>query len=260
MAIITLLTDFGTRDHYVAAMKGVIHRIAPRVSIVDITHEISAQNILEAAFTLRQSLIWYPTGTVHVAVVDPGVGSSRCILAGRYSGQIVLAPDNGLLSLLHRDLRLEELYSVEQERFFLPNVSSTFHGRDIFAPVAAHIASGLRLSMLGPRVRELEVLPLASPKRSGDEIRGCVLHVDRFGNLITNIGIEMLANDMRRGKSFCVRVADRDVGPICNNYSNVDHGELLALIGSSGTIEISVNGGNAAQMLNAKIQTEVVVR
>ncbi len=260
MGIITLLTDFGTRDHYVASMKGVIYCKAPRATVVDITHEISAHNIIEAAFVLRHSIVWYPTGTVHVAVVDPGVGSSRRILVGRYDGQIVLAPDNGLLSIVHRDLQLDELYVVEQERYFLPHVSGTFHGRDIFAPVAAHLATGLRLSMLGGRVGEPNVLPLASPKQSGDEIRGCVLYIDRFGNLITNIGASMIANELRRGESLVVYVGEKNVGPIRNSYGDVGQGELLALIGSSGTVEISVNTGRASDFLCVDVQPEVIVR
>ncbi len=260
MAIITLLTDFGTQDHYVAVMKGVILRMAPRAGIVDVTHDIGPQNVLQAAFVLRQTIAWYPPNTVHVAVVDPGVGSSRRILAGRYGGQIVIAPDNGLLSLVHRDMRLEELYAVEQERYFLPNRSSTFHGRDIFAPVAAHVATGLRLPMLGSAVKDLAIIPTASAKPVDGGVAGCVMHVDRFGNLVTNIDVEMLGPLTRGGRMLGVHVGDRDLGVIRNSYGDVDEGVVLALIGSSRTVEISVNGGRADEALGVGVGADVVVR
>ena len=158
MSLITLITDFGTRDYYVGAMKGVILQIDPQATIVDITHDIEPHNVVHGAFVLRQSLPWFPQRTVHVVVVDPGVGSDRRILAGKYDGQVVLAPDNGLISLVHRELPLEEIYAVQNTQYFRNPVSRTFHGRDILAPVAAYVATGLSLDKLGPAADRVEVL------------------------------------------------------------------------------------------------------
>ncbi|UCF32967.1 MAG: SAM-dependent chlorinase/fluorinase, partial [Phycisphaerales bacterium] len=144
MTLVTLTTDFGTRDPYVGVMKGVILSMAPKAKVVDITHDIEAHNIAEAAFVLRSIWPWYPEGTVHVAVVDPGVGSERRVLLGRYEGRYVIAPDNGLITLVHRSLRLEEMRVVENRRYLLPHTSGTFHGRDIMAPVAAHMVNGVK--------------------------------------------------------------------------------------------------------------------
>ncbi len=188
MPLITLLTDFGTSDYYVAAIKGVLLQVAPTVAVVDVTHDIGPQDVVGAAMVLRQVWPWFPPGTVHLAVVDPGVGSKRRIIAGRYNGQYVVAPDNGLVSMVHRELRVEAMHLVENRRYMLPRISATFQGRDIMAPVASHLAAGLPIGRLGPATDRLEIIPIATPTKLEDHtLVGEVLCVDRFGNLVTNI-------------------------------------------------------------------------
>lgn len=259
MSIIALLTDFGLRDHYVAAMRGVILQINPKVTLVDVCHEIAPQDVLHGAFVLRQVLPYYPAETIFVAVVDPGVGSSRRILAARYSGRVVLAPDNGLLTLLHRDAELQEMRVVENRRYFASSLSTTFHGRDIFAPVAAHISRGVALREFGPPADRIHILNVACPTRNPDNsISGQVIIVDRFGNLITNISeLDISAARAPHRGHYEVFVGDRPVGPIRITYSDVGPGEPLALIGSSQLLEIAINGGNAAQQLTASPGTAV---
>lgn len=262
MSIIALMTDFGTRDHYVAAMKGVILQINPKVTLVDISHEIGAQDLYHGAFVLRQSLPYFPAGTILAAVVDPGVGSSRRILAGRYHDRIVLAPDNGILSLVHRDADLQEIRSVENRRFFASTISSTFHGRDIFAPVAAHLSRGVSLSELGPPADRLEILDLPKPHfHPNGSIDGRIVLVDRFGNLISNIS-EVDLSPLRRSSAGVkdVQVAGRSVGPIRDTYSDVPAGQPLALVGSSQMLEIAVSAGSAATVLGAGVGTPIEVR
>ncbi len=258
---ITLITDFGDKDYYVGAMKGVILRIAAEATIVDITHRIDSHNIVHGAFILRHTVGWYPPQTVHVAVVDPGVGSGRRILAARYSGQIVIVPDNGLISLVHRDLQLEEMYSVENSHYFPGPVSRTFHGRDIIAPVAAHVASGVRLSQLGPSAGQIDVLQLPTPTRLHPVgLRGCVLYVDHFGNLVTNISADDLAGVCRSKLEIQVHLGDAGIGPIRATYSDVPLHEPVAMVGSSRMVEIAVNCGRASDRFAAGVDTPVVLR
>jgi S-adenosyl-L-methionine hydrolase (adenosine-forming) len=250
MAIIALMTDFGMRDHFVATMKGVILQIDPRALIVDVTHEVDPQQVYEAAFTLRQAFPYFPEHTIFVAVVDPTVGTSRRILAARYSNRILLVPDNGVITLIHRDAELQEMRLVENRRFMAGSLSSTFHGRDIFAPVAAHLSKGARLGELGPMADSLELLELAKPAHTGDgALTGEVVYVDRFGNLITNISALDLSAANTPGHTHRVRVEGRDVGPIRIAYADVPAGECVALIGSTEMLEIAVNQGSAHERL-----------
>ncbi|MHC4234103.1 MAG: SAM hydrolase/SAM-dependent halogenase family protein [Planctomycetota bacterium] len=261
MPVITLLTDFGTRDHYVAAMKGVILQIAPQVTVVDISHEIDPQDIVRAAFVLRQIWSWYPPDTVHLAVVDPGVGSDRRIIAGRYVGQYVVAPDNGLISMVHRELRVEAVCVVDNRNYMLPSISATFHGRDIMAPVAAHLATGVAIHNLGPPTSHVEVLKLAAPQRAADQrVIGQVLCADRFGNLITNITRQDLLVTFKHRRDPKVYLGQACVGPIRTSYHEVATGEPLALFGSSDHLEISVNCGSAAGTLSPLPEANVEVR
>ncbi|MEE9293482.1 MAG: SAM-dependent chlorinase/fluorinase [Phycisphaerae bacterium] len=261
MQPITLITDFGSRDHYAGAMKGVILSTASKATIVDITHEIGAHEIVHGAFVLRQTIDWFPVGTVHVAVVDPGVGSRRRILAGRYNGRIVIAPDNGLITLVHRDMRLEEIYSVENTRYFPGPVSATFHGRDIMAPVAAHVASGVALSQLGPPAGRIELLQLPEPERLEPVgLCGSVLYVDHFGNLVTNINTDRLAHTYRHKTEIEVYVGEVSIGPVRATYSDVNLHEPLAMVGSSNMLEIAVNCGRADERFDARAGTFVSLR
>ncbi|MEP0842084.1 MAG: SAM-dependent chlorinase/fluorinase, partial [Phycisphaerae bacterium] len=198
-----------------------------------------------------------------VAVVDPGVGGSRRILAARYSGRVVLAPDNGLVTMLHRDAELEELRFVESRRYFAAQISNTFHGRDIFAPVAAHLSRGVPLSQLGPPADRIEVLNVPRPVLHPDGgIEGQVLTIDRFGNLITNISdIDLsAARSPHRGKPYEVTLGEQVIGPLRVTYGEVAPGSPLALIGSARLLEIAVNGGSAAERFSAGVGASVRLR
>lgn len=261
MAIIALMTDFGTRDHYVAAMKGFILQLNPKVTIVDVCHDIGSQDLFHGAFVLRQTLPYFPAGTIFVAVVDPTVGSRRRILAARYNDRIILAPDNGLLTMVHRDADLQELRILENRRFFASVLSRTFHGRDVFAPVAAHLTRGVRLDQLGPGADRIELLDLPRPERRQDgTIGGQVILTDRFGNLITNISQLDLSAASTARRELHAFLNDQDLGPIRGTYADAAPGEPLALVGSAQMLEIAVNGGNAAEQLNAGRATPVELR
>lgn len=247
--VITLLTDFGHRDVYVGVIHGVILGIAPHARIVDLSHEVAPQAVAEAAFLLDSAAPYFPWGTIHIAVVDPGVGSDRRILCARTTRATYLAPDNGLLArVLERDPP-SRLISVENASFFLPRVSSTFHGRDKFAPVAAHLACGLDPRELGPEVQEIKPLPMPRPRElAPGRLAGEVIHVDRFGNVVTNVG-ELYA---ARGVSLA-RLGGHEVrGPVCRAYADREEGAALLIFGSSGFLEVSVRGGDAAREMGVK--------
>ena len=261
MKVITLTSDFGEADHYIACMKGVILHHAPDARIIDVTHSIQPHDVVHGAFVLRQIFEYFPIGTIHVAVVDPGVGTSRRLIGARYEGQTFLAPDNGLVSLIHRDFKIEELRSIENHRLFGPVVSATFHGRDILAPVAGHLARGTRLEAVGPLIPELEILNLDRPTAlPNGGVEGQVLYVDRFGNLISNISATDLAASIGIARNLNVYVGPLRVGPLRTTYADVAPGEIVALIGSTGMLEIAVNQGNATVQLRAVPGTIVVVR
>ncbi|HEX6938497.1 MAG TPA: SAM-dependent chlorinase/fluorinase [Longimicrobiales bacterium] len=254
MGRITLLTDFGTADGYVAAMKGVIAAIAPDAAIDDATHDIPPADIEAAALALARYWRLYPPGTVHVAVVDPGVGSDRRAIAARVDGRLFVAPDNGILSCVLGEAQAEAIVAIEARRFLRAEISPTFHGRDVFAPVAAHLARGAPLDALGPRVSAPVLLSLPRAERTGEGIRGRVIHVDRFGNLLTNIPGAWLEAGAR------VAVDGVDVGGVHRTYADVAPGHTLALVGSSGMVEVSVRGGSAADALRATRGSPVTIR
>lgn len=257
--IITLTTDYGTRDHYVGAIKGVILGISPDVRLVDITHDIEPHNIQHAAFVLRQIWSWYPEDTVHLVIVDPGVGTDRRIILGRYDGRYVVAPDNGLISSVHREFSPEAMHVVEDQRFMLAQCSTTFHGRDIMAPVTAHLANGVRLREFGRATDRVELLTTEHrATQTDDGISGSILYVDRFGTLITNVNAEQLAR-AGSGGAWHVVVNDDPVGPVRLKFADVQPGEPLALIGSSGLLEIAVNRGSAVDRFGASATVRVAV-
>lgn len=261
MQIITLITDYGTRDQYVGALKGVILSIAPSVRVVDITHDIEPHNVLHGAFVLWQIHPWYPRGTIHLVVVDPGVGSDRRIILGRYGGQHVIAPDNGLVTLIHREMPVEAVYVVENRRYFLPHISTTFHGRDIMAPVAAHLANGLDPRECGRGTDRLEILPVAyRAEVDGDVVRGSVLYADRFGTLITNINEDQLPVSRVGPCKFDVLVNGTNIGPVRSAFFDVAQGEPVALIGSSGMLEIAINRGSAVERFGPAAAVRIEVR
>ncbi|RMG16083.1 MAG: hypothetical protein D6731_06885 [Planctomycetota bacterium] len=254
--VITLLTDFGTRDVYAGVMRGVIANLAPRARVIDLTHEVRPQAVADAAFLLEAAAPYFPWGTVHVAVVDPGVGSERRILCARTSRATYLAPDNGLLSrVLERDPPAR-VVSVENRVYFLPEVSHTFHGRDIFAPVAAHLAQGLDPCRLGPEVDA--IVPLELPRareREPGVIEAHIIYADRFGNLVSDVAVGDVPA-IAEAELGGVRIA----GPLCKRYVDRDPGQLLLLEGSTGLLEVSVNQGSAQEALGAAVGDELILR
>lgn len=261
MSTITLMTDFGEADHYAACMKGVILQLCPTAQIVDVTHTIPPHDVVRGAFVLRQIFDFFPEGTIHVGVVDPGVGTTRRLIAAAYQGQVILAPDNGLVSLIHRDFEIEELRAIANARLFRQDVSATFHGRDVLAPVAGHLARGMGLVNVGPIIDQLEILNLDAPTMlPNGGVEGQVLYVDHFGNLITNVSEADLATELSRKSNFDVYVGPLRVGPLRTTYADVNPGEIVALFGSTGMLEVAINQGNAAAQLRASPGTIVVVR
>jgi S-adenosylmethionine hydrolase len=250
MPIMTFTTDFGHRDGYVACMHGVALGIAPDARLVDVSHAIEPQNVLHGAYVLAQVLPWFPPASVHVVVVDPGVGTARRVLAVRAAGQLIVAPDNGLLSLVHHHRWVEAVHVVENPALVLPRVSKTFHGRDVMTPVGAHLVRGFPLAQVGPATDHMEILQLAHPRHDEDgACHGTVVHRDRFGNLVSNISDQDIARVNRRRPDARVRLADRDIGPVRTTYGEVSAGQPLALVGSTGMLEIAINQGSAASQL-----------
>jgi hypothetical protein len=242
-------------------MKGAILSIAPDVNLVDVTHDIEPQNLMQAAFVLRQAWPAFPPETIHVVVVDPTVGSDRRILAARYNGRTVLAPDNGVISLVHRDGQVEAIHVIEQRNLFAASVSATFHGRDIFAPVAARLAGGMPLADVGPATDRITTFAIPHPHPHLDgSIEGEVIYVDTFGNLVTNLTPQELKRTSPTRNSWNVTLRDRHIGPVRHTYADVPAGEPLALIGSTGWLEIAVNGGSAADALDAVAGATVLIR
>jgi len=246
--VITLSTDFGLEDPYVGVMKGVILGINPRARIVDLTHALSHHRLKEAAFILSSAYAYFPPGTVHLAIVDPGVGGERRILVVHDRQGIWIAPDNGILTLVLRNHPRADIFHLTNRKFFLKEISSTFHGRDIMAPTAAHISLGTPPDALGEKVHDPVLLEFPEPQQTEDRLLGQVLWADHFGNLITNINREMIVRTNPEGRPT-VRIDGRTIGRIHSTYSDVPREALLALIGSTGYLEIACNQGRAADRL-----------
>jgi len=263
--IITLLTDFGVESTYPAQMKGVILERLPDAVLVDLTHGVRPHDVRTGAFMLASSVSAFPKGTVHLAVVDPGVGGRRRVLAAEADGHLYVAPDNGLLTLVGQGRRLfgaerptGRVVAVEDQTHFRRTVSSTFHGRDVFAPLAAALAGGAALETLGPAIDDFERFDLPLPEREGPIICGEVLYVDPFGNLVTNVAGAMLAGV--DPSAVEVLACGAVIRGLCRAYCDVPPGILLAYIGSAGLLEIAVNQQSAAVRLGADIGTRVTVR
>jgi S-adenosyl-L-methionine hydrolase (adenosine-forming) len=250
-AIITLTTDFGVGSRYVAALKGVVLSINPHATIVDISHNISPQDIMAAAVVLEETCFSFPPGTIHVAVVDPGVGSDRRIVYVQVRAQQFIAPDNGLLSRLAIRERPAKIIDITDRRFWLADVSSTFHGRDIMAPVAARLSLGLSPDELGPPLDRLTVLPWPEVQRVANQINGEVIEVDSFGNLITNITSEMLQGTPTN-ESVTVTCDEHETQGIFTTYSDQPPMTLVALVGSGNKLELAIVDDNASIMLGVK--------
>jgi S-adenosylmethionine hydrolase len=249
--IVTLLTDFGLQDHYVAAMKGVMLGVNPRLSFVDISHLIPPQDIRSGAFRLGQAYPCFPAGTIHLAVVDPGVGTDRKAVVASAAGQFFVAPDNGILSwVFHRETKVD-LREVTAEHYFRKPVSSTFHGRDIFAPVAAWISRDIPLHQFGPEYQTPVRLEFPALKRvEGGLLEGAVLAVDGFGNLVTNLKPEDVPPCDPSGSWPCgIFAGRREIGRFRNTFGEGEAGEIFVIPGSSGYLEIVMRNGSAASAL-----------
>ena len=255
---IVLLTDFGTRDWYVAALKGVLAARAPAARIIDLTHEVPPQDVATGAFLLSAASPWFPRGTIFVAVVDPGVGSRRRLLAVASAGRYFLGPDNGLLALsLQHDPRAR-IIELTNRRFWLTPVSRTFHGRDILAPVAAHLARGVALHQLGLRRPSLQPLPRSAARRHGRGVTGVIIHIDAFGNLITNLDAAACGVSARVHRCT-VQVRRRRI-PVVSSYADGRPGQPIAVVNSLGLLEVAVFQGSAAGQLRARRGDRVELR
>jgi hypothetical protein len=249
MPIITLTTDFGQSDGYVGIMKGVILGILPAAQLVDLSHEIEPQNVRQAAYVLAQATPYFPTGAVHLVVVDPGVGSARRPIAVKTTGAAFVGPDNGVLTPA-LDEPSARAWELNRPEYWLPAVESTFHGRDLFAPCAAHLARGVCPDELGSPISDPVRLALPSPTRFADgSVHGEVVAVDRFGNLITNIPGAWLAGE---GARWRCRIAGREIAGLRRTYSDAAEGELMLLVSSGDTVEIAVRNGSAAGVLGVR--------
>lgn len=269
MAIITLTTDFGTADAYVAAMKGVIWSVAPQVQIADISHDIRPQDLAHGAFVFRHAFEYFPPGAIHVVVVDPGVGTPRRLIAARAAGHFILAPDNGVLTLVAQDFLMNEVRAITRRDWFRPAPAATFHGRDILAPVAARLASGAPFDEIGPAIAEpLKSLSLPPPEVAPDgALVGCIIQIDRFGNLISNLRRWTIDDwSARRGiQTATVRLrtanaGDINVGTISHTYADANPGDPLALFGSNAdALEIAIRDGSAAAHFKATVGAIIVL-
>ena len=243
--LITLTTDFGTSDWFVGTMKGVITGIAPATRVIDITHKVPPGDLVDGTFTLAASSSYFPSGTIHVAVVDPGVGSSRRAVALRTRHAIFIGPDNGVLSWAVREQQVEEVRLLNNENWFLDPVSDTFHGRDIFAPAAAHLAAGACFEEVGDQVEDFVCLPWPKVKQEGNTLRGEVVYIDHFGNAISNLPASAFPPAILE-KGLLATTYGGHTLPLHHCYDDVPCGQPLTILGSSGLLELCLNGGNFA--------------
>ena len=260
MPVITLLTDFGSADYFVGAMKGVILSINPGATIVDITHEIPPQDIETGAFNLLSCYRQFPAGTIHVAVVDPGVGSDRRAIVIECADQLFVGPDNGLFSWICEREKNWTATQITNHKFFRKPVSNTFHGRDIFAPVAAALSAGHQPHEFGPPITDLAKLPsLETATPNENTVDGRIIHVDRFGNCVTNFTRETLAS---RGAAMSWRIIlnDHEIDSFRSFFADSSFDEVFAIVGSAGFIELCVRNGSAAELLNIQRGQRVQLR
>ena len=260
MAFITLLSDFGLASGYPAAMRGVVLSICPTAQIVDISHDVERHHVRAGAFLLWMVAPYFPEKTVHCAVIDPGVGTARRPIVIESGGQFFVGPDNGLLVPAAERLGRCTVFHIQNERLFRAPVSRTFHGRDIFAPVAAHLANGLSLKELGPQITDYKKLSFGEGVRHGRVLEGEIIYIDTFGNLITNIPGELLL-DLVPGSSLVVEVSRKAAAArYARTYGEVEQGELIVTVGSHGQVEIATNLGNAAGRLRAHMGETVLIK
>ena len=259
MPIITLTTDFGAEDWFTGTMKGVILSGNPRATLVDISHTIPAGDIRAGAFALAAACRFFPRGTVHLAVVDPGVGSNRDMIAVRTRDYFFVGPDNGLLSWALAKESVRCVHRLENPRYFLSPVSRTFQGRDVFAPVAAHLSRGVPIAKLGPCVSDYQAIQFPAVVQRAGQLVGEILRVDHFGNAITNIPGDLLGSGVASAVQIKVATRQRPL-PMVEFYGAVPKGTPVAIIGSTGFLEIAINDGNAAARLRLKVGGQVIVQ
>jgi S-adenosylmethionine hydrolase len=252
--MIALLTDFGTQDYFVGAVKGAIFSINERANVVDITHEISPQDISAASFTLRACYKNFPPGTIFFAVVDPGVGSDRRAILVVAENYYFVAPDNGLLSFVFDEKRNFRVFELTERKFFAETVSRTFHGRDIFAPVAAHLSKGALPKDFGAEIKDYIHLKTAAPRVVSErKIEAEIIHADRFGNLITNLKQSDLP------ENFALEIGEKTINKLQTFFGEADKGELFMIMGSAGFLEIAAFQDSAANLLKAKVSQKITI-
>ncbi len=258
--IITLTTDFGTRDYYAGATKAAVLAINPNARLVDISHEIPPGDVRYGAYMIAQTCPYFPSGTVHLVVVDPGVGGNRRPIALQSDAGTFVGPDNGIFTSLFENYRVDMVVEIKEKRYYHEEVSPTFHGRDIFAPVSAHLSLGsIDLRDLGSPVEDPVMLERNEPAAGKDVIHGSIIRCDRFGNIITNVSGGLLMEFLGESE-IAVEIGGNIIDRLEETYSSIETGQLLALIGSSGSLEVSVNGGDAGERLGVKAGDAVVIR
>ena len=257
--IITLTTDYGTNDHLVGTLKGVILKINPDVTIVDITHEVAPYDVLDGALAIASAYRYFPARTIHVVIVDPGVGTERRPLLVSGETQYFVAPDNGVLSLVYEQETALLVRHATAEHYFLQPVSKTFHGRDIFAPVAGWLSKGWQSASMGEEINDYKRFALPKPKAADGVTQGTVLRMDHFGNLITNFRPDDMPDGALKSGTLKMQVNGKEVKRLVETFAQGEPGEPVALVGSSGFIEIAVNKGNAARVVGAGRGATVVV-
>lgn len=261
--IITLLTDFGLSDHFVAVMKGVILNINRDVELVDISHAVPPQDVMHAAFLLKSTYAYFPTDTIHVVVVDPGVGTQRRALLVSSEKGYFIAPDNGVLSCIYEDAGVGEVRDITADHYFLKPRTGTFDGRDVFAPVAAWLSKGVSLSSFGDPISNYKKLELPTPLPVQEGVLKCkILYIDHFGNLVSNLSREQFKEylDASEKRRFAFRVGEHTVSKLRQAYAEGEPDEVFAILGSSDLVEFSVNGGNAAALTHAGIGSDVLFK
>lgn len=251
--LITLTTDFTLKNHYVGVMKGVIKSINPEAEIIDLCHDVPAYDIRAAALTLRDSHAFFPPGAIHIVVVDPGVGGERKAIAVQAAENFYIGPDNGVFTYVYKSDPSYQAFEITNGEYMLSTVSGTFHGRDIFAPAAAHLSLGVDVKSLGDPIQNVVRLQIVEPELSGGIVRGKVLYVDSFGNLITDIPEQLL------DRNTIIKIGSYTINGVSGSYSEAREGEMLAIIGSSGYLEISVNKGRADDRIRSDNDKEIVL-
>ena len=262
MNAIAILSDLGIRDYFVGAIKGVILSINPNVTIVDITHGVPKQDIRTAAFTLANAAETFPKGTIFIAVVDPGVGTKRrCVLLQTRNGMSFIGPDNGIFTLVAERFGVSKIYKITNKALMMPKISPTFHGRDLMAPVAAHLSLGLKPSAVGPEIKALKRLRMPTPKLTKTKIVGCILNIDDFGNLVTNIEADLITRFTGLSEILLVSVGGKDFkAKFVGTFGDVKPGENLCYTGSMRSLEIARNMGNLAATLEVRSGDKVTLR